>query len=142
MTVVKFPNASCRLMLDALVDRMDAGSGPGYFKIFSGTQPSNPDDTGSGTLLAQCTANDPAFNSAQDTSGDATVTANAISDDTYANATGIAGWFRAYDSDGNFAFQGDVTAIAGGGAMEIDDISIDQGGNVAIDSCVLIMSET
>jgi hypothetical protein len=142
MAVVKFPNASCKEMLDALVDRMDAGAGAGYFKIFTGTQPANPDDTGSGTLLGTCTANDPAFNSAQDTGGDATVTANAISDDTDADATGTAGWFRAYDSDGNFVFQGDVTAVAGGGAMEIDDITIDAGGTISIDSCVLVMSET
>lgn len=142
MAAVKFPNASCRLMLDALVDRMDAGAAAGYFKIFTGTQPADPDAVDSGTLLAQCTANDPAFNSAQDTTGDATATANAISDDTYANATGTAGYFRAYDSDGNVAFQGDVTAVASGGAMELDDITIDMGGNVAIDSCVLVMSET
>jgi hypothetical protein len=129
-------------MLDALVDRMDAGAGAGYFRIYSGTQPSNPDDVGSGTLLGQCTANDPAFNSAQDTIGDATVTANSISDDTSANATGTAGWFRAYDSNGNYVFQGDVGPIASGDAMELDDVTIDAGGNISINSCVIVLSET
>jgi hypothetical protein len=141
MATPYFPNASCREMLDALADRMDAGAGAGYFRIYSGTQPL-PDSSETGTLLAQCTANDPAFNSASDSIGDATVTANAISDDTSANASGTAGWFRAYDSNGNHVFQGDVTAIAGGGAMEIDDITIDAGGNVSIDSCSIVMQET
>lgn len=142
MAIVKYPNASCKAMLDALVDRMDAGAGAGYFRIYSGTQPANPDDVGSGTLLGTCTANDPAFNSAQDTAGSATCTANAIADDTNADNTGTAGWFRAYDSNGNFVFQGDITAVAGGGAMEIDDITIDAGGTISVNSCVLVMTET
>jgi hypothetical protein len=142
MAVVKIPNASLRAMLDALVDRMDAGAGAGYFRIYTGTQPADPDGAATGTLLAQCTASDPAFGSASDTVGDATVTANAISDDTAANATGTAGYFRAFDSNGNTIFQGDVTAVAGGGTMEIDNTSITINGNVSIDSCVIMMSET
>lgn len=142
MATVKFPNASCRAMLDALVDRMDGGAGAGYFKIFTGTQPADPDAADSGTLLGTCVANDPAFGSASDTGGDATVTANAIADDTDADATGTAGYFRAYDSNGNRVFQGDITGLAGGGAMELDDVNIDAGGNISIDSCVLVMSET
>ena len=139
---VKFPNATCKAMLDALVDRMDSGAGAGYFKIFTGTQPADPDTVGSGTLLGQCTANDPAFNSAQDGGGSAVCTANAIADDTDANATGTAGWFRAYNSSGVFCFQGNVGALASGAAMEIDDVSIDSGGVISIDSVVIALSET
>ena len=142
MAIVKFPNGTCKAMLDALADLMDAGSGPGYFEIRTGTQPANPDSAATGTLLGTCVANDPAFNSAQDTTGDATITANAIADDTSADNSGTAGWFRAYDSDDNQVFQGDIGAIASGDAMEIDDVSIDSGGNISVDSCVIVLSET
>lgn len=142
MAVSKFPVDSCRKAVDAIVDKMDAGAAAGYFRIYSGTQPSDPDSVGTGTLLAQCTASDPAFGSAVDIGGSARATANAISPDTSANATGVAGWFRAYDSNGNYVFQGDVTATGGGGAMTIDDVNIDAGGQVTINSCTVTMSQT
>jgi hypothetical protein len=56
------------------------------------------------TLLAELALSD--LSAAAASSG--TLTLNSISDDTSANATGTASWFRIVDSDGNAVVDGDV----------------------------------
>jgi len=88
---------------DAVVDRLDAGSGPGTIKIYSGSQPATPQTSPTGTLLATITLNDPAFGAAA--SGVAALSVSPALSGTGV-ADGTAGWFRAADSDGNAVFDG------------------------------------
>ena len=112
---------------DAVVDLLDAGAGAGTLKIYTGSQPTDPQTAASGTLLATVTLIDPAFGSAS--SGTATGSDPAS---VNASATGTAGWFRAADSNGNAVFDGTVTATGGGGTMELSTTSLVSGSPVDI----------
>jgi hypothetical protein len=117
---------------DAVVDRLDAGSGPGTLVIFGSACPADADTADSGTTLAVLTFSDPAFGAA--TGG--TATANAITADSSANATGTAMCFRAKDSDGNVIFQGAITTSGGGGELILSSTSVTAGQSVAITSLI------
>lgn len=124
-------NAAC----DAIVDLLDAGAGAATIEIRTGTQPATVGTAASGTLLGTLTCSDPAFGAA----AAGVATASAITDDTSADATGTAGWFRAYDSDSVAVIDGDITATSGGGDMELDDTSIVAGGTIAVSSWTVTM---
>lgn len=115
---------------NAVVDLLDAGAGAGYVEIRTGTQPATVDSAATGTLLGTLPLSDPAFGSA--TGGVAT--AGAITSDTNADASGTAGWFRAYDSNGTAVIDGSCSGSGGGGDMEFDDPAIVAGGTINISS--------
>lgn len=125
----RVPDAVRNAMVDAVVDRLDAGSGAGTVKIYTGSQPADADDAPSGTLLCTLTLGDPAFGSA----ASGVATANAVAA-VAAAATGTAGWFRAADSDGNKVLDGSVTATGGGGDMTLNTVSVVSGVDVQITS--------
>lgn len=83
----------------------------GYLRIYDGTQAATADTAiGAQVLLAELRWNAAAFGAAVN----GVATANAITSDASANATGTATWFRALKSDGTTAvFDGSVgTATA------------------------------
>ena len=131
---LKLATTTRTAMADAAVDLLDAGSGAGTLKIYTGSQPSTPETAASGTLLATVTLVDPAFGAAS--SGVAT---GSDPSSVTAVATGTAGWFRAADSDGTVRFDGDVTATGGGGVMQLSSTSITSGGSVDITSLTFTM---
>lgn len=88
--------------MDAIKTAIDAGSGPGLLRIYDGTRPATGGTAT--TLLAELTFNDPSFPSA--TTG--VITASAITQDSSANATGTATWFRVIDSTATFVMDGNV----------------------------------
>ena len=123
-------NATC----DALVDRLDLGAAAGTIKVYTGSQPTNPDTAPSGTLLATFTLADPAFGAAStgvaDLDADPDLSTTAV-------ATGTAGWFRAADSDDNAAFDG--TVGTSGAQLNLNTTSIVSGGTVTITSGTVTM---
>jgi hypothetical protein len=119
---------------DAIADLFDAGSGAGTLKIYTGSQPTTPQDAATGTLLATVTLADPAFGSAA--TGVVTGTDPAS---VTAVATGTAGWFRAADSAGATILDAEVTATGGGGVMQLSSTSIVSGGSVDITALSLTM---
>lgn len=130
--------AAAQAACNAIVDLIDGGPAAGYIEIRDGTKPANPDAAATGTLLATLTCSDPAFGNAT-LAGPSVATANAITDDTNADASGTATWFRAYDSVGTAVIDGDVTATSGGGDLELDDTAIVLGGTVSITSWTVSM---
>ena len=104
---------------DVLVDALDAGSGAGTIKIYSGTRPATANAAITGTLLATVTLADPAFGASS--SGVATL---SDPDSVTAVATGTATHFRAADSTGATVCDGDVTATGGGGDLTLATTSI------------------
>jgi hypothetical protein len=80
---------------------------------------------------------DPAFGAAS--SGVAT--ANAISSDTNADASGDAGHFRMYDSDSVCILQGTSGEAADTPDMTFDNKTIVAGGTIAISSMTVTMPE-
>lgn len=129
----RISTASAAAACNAVVDLLDAGSGAGYIEIRTGSQPATVATAASGTLLGTLPLSDPAFGNAT-TASPAVATASAITSDTNADASGTAGWFRAYDSDDNAVIDGSITGTGGGGDMELDSTSIVAGGTIAVSS--------
>jgi hypothetical protein len=105
----------------------------GRVEIRTGSPPTNLTDASSGTLLATLTLNATAAGA----SSGGTATFNAITNDSSADASGDAGYFRVYASGG-----GDTAAIfqgTAGEAADTPDLTFDEktfvaGGIVSISS--------
>lgn len=102
----------------------------GLLRIYDGTPPASANAALSGnTLLAELTCGTPFAAAA---SG-GVLTANAITQDSSANATGTASFFRVYDSGGtNCMLQG--TVGTSGADLNLNTVSIVSGGPVAVTS--------
>jgi hypothetical protein len=120
--------AATNIAVDALAAMLDGG----VVRLYDGTQPVTADTAvTTQTLLAECTFADPAFPAA--VAGVAT--ANALTDDDDAAASGEATWCRALTSGNAPVFDGSV------GTSDADCVlsstSIVMHGVVSITSCVL-----
>lgn len=116
---------------NGIVDLLDGGAGAGYIEIRTGSQPATVATAASGTLLGMLPLSDPAFGNASAASP-SVATASAITSDTNADASGTAGWFRAYDSNAAAVIDGSITATGGGGDMTLDTVTIVAGGTIAM----------
>lgn len=116
-------------MLQQIIDAIDAGAGAGVIKIYNGTRPA----TGGAatTLLAELVCSNPA--AASNTNG--VLTLDAIADDTSANATGTASWFRVEDSNGTAVLDGDVGTS--GSDLNLNTVAFTSGDVVSITSFVI-----
>lgn len=141
MASTRISNAAAIAACNAVVDRLDDGPAAGLLRIYTGAPPVNVEDAATGTLLAELTLSDPAFGNAADSGGSAQAAANSIASDLSADATGVAGWWRAVDSNGNGVIQGDVTAAGGGGDLQLDNTSIAAGQEVSISSWTVTQPE-
>jgi len=112
-------------MLDEITTYAGASA---ELKIFSGTQPA-----GGGaetTVLAELDCDVTAFAAA---AAGGVLTLNGITADTAANASGVATWFRIYQTGGTvWVMDGDVSATGGNGDMQLDDTSIVLNGTVSL----------
>jgi|SRR5687768_7854 len=111
--------------LQAIVDY--AGSGA-LIRIYNGSRPA----TGGAatTLLAQLTCGATIGSVAS-----AVLTFGAVTQDSGADATDTASWFRIVKSDGStHVLDGSVTATGGGGDLELTTTSITAGQPVSISS--------
>ena len=129
--------AARNAMCDALVDLIDGGTAAGTMKMYTGTQPAGP-GTGIGTqtLLATLTYSDPAFGSA----ATGVATASAISDDTSADATGTAAWFRNADSAGTAVYDGELGTS--GSDINFNTLSWTAGDAVSVTSFTVTVPAT
>lgn len=117
--------------LDEITALIDAAAA-GLLRIYDGSRPANADTAvGGQTLLAELTMNATSFPAASSGS----MTANAITDDSSANATGTASWFRITDSAGNAVVDGDVGTS--GSDLNLNTTSITAGVQVSVTSLVL-----
>lgn len=106
----------------------------GLLRIYDGSVPANVGASiGSSTLLAELTCGTPFAASAS--SG--ALTAGSITQDSSANATGTATYFRLATSAGTAVIQGTVTATGGGGDLTLTTTSIVSGQPVQVTSFVI-----
>jgi len=124
--VLKYATALRNAQQDALATF--AGNS-GLLRIFAGTQPTDPQTPiGAQTVLGTLTMNATAFSAALN----GVLTANAITQDSAADNTGTASFFRLFKSDGNTAvMDGTITATGGGGDMTLNTVSIVVGGPIS-----------
>lgn len=120
---------------NARLDAIETAIGvSAVLKIRTGTVPTNIGDADTGTVLATLTLPSDWMAGA---SGGAKALAGTWQDLT-ADATGTAGHFRIYASDGTTQhIQGTITATSGGGDMELDNTSIATGQQVTITAFTL-----
>ena len=120
---------------NAKLDAVETAIGTSaVLKIRSGSAPSDCAAADSGTVLATITL--PSDWMAAASSG--SKAKSGTWQDTSADATGTAGHFRLYASDGTTCHaQGTVTATGGGGDLTLDNTSIASGQSVTISSFTL-----
>ena len=125
--------------VDAVVDRIDTGTGAGRMEIRTGGPPASITGSSTGTLLGTLTFSNPAFGNGS--SG--TATANAITSDTNADASGDAGYFRVYR--GGAADTAPEWQGTAGNSGDTPDMvfsptkSVVAGGTIAVNSFTVTM---
>lgn len=131
---------ACKAGLDAILAKLNVSTA-GHIKIFTGTMPATCETADSGTLLSTLTLSTTAFGASVDgtTTGIATATANSITSDTNAAATGTAGYFRGYDSAGTCIIQGVVGTSSAD--MILNTTSIVAASTVAVTSWTVAMPD-
>lgn len=129
MAILRSRTTTANKALTQYKDDLDAGSGPGTAKIYSGTMPATPETAATGTLLAELVLAKPCGVVA-----DKKLTFSAITQDLEANNTGYAGYVRLADSDGNVIIDGDVTSTGGTGVLKLNVTLITAMGPVFINS--------
>lgn len=129
---LKLPAAFRTTRADTITTR--AGNAA-LLRIYDGTQPADADTAiTTQTLLAELTCGTPFASGAS--SG--VLTANAITNDSSANATGTAAWFRLVQSGGStVVMDGSVTASGGGGDLQLVTTSIVASQPVQVTSFVI-----
>lgn len=121
---------------DAVVDLVDVG-GTGSLRIYDGTMPADANAALSGnTLLAQLTMSATAFGSA----ASGVATASAITQDSSADATGTASFFRVLSGAGTplVIFQGSVGTS--GANLNLNSVAISSGAAVSVSSLTYTQS--
>lgn len=120
---------------NARLDAIETAIGTSaVLKIRTGAAPANVATADSGTVLATMTL--PSDWLAAASSG--SKAKSGTWQDLTADATGTAGHWRIYASDGTTAhMQGTITATSGGGDMELDNTSIASGQSVTISTFIL-----
>lgn len=99
---LKYSTTLRNAQLDAITTAVGTS---GILRIYSGSRPANVAAAISGTLLAECVCNASAFAAA---ASGGVLTANAIANDSSANASGTATHYRLFQSNG-------TTAVIDGG---------------------------
>ena len=115
-------NAAC----DAIVDLADGGK----LRIYSGSQPATADEAiDAQVLLAELTMGTPAFGAAVE----GVATAEAITKDSDAAATGTAAWFRLWQSNGTDEII-DGTVGVSGCDLNLNSVEIQTDAEVEVSS--------
>lgn len=124
-------------VVNTLVDTMAALCNTGYIRIYDGTQAATADTAvGAQVLLAELRFGATAFGAG----ADGVATANAITADSSANATGTATWFRVLKSDGTtVVWDGSVGTATSD--LVLNTTSIVAGASVTITALTLTESK-
>lgn len=108
----------------------------GALRIYS-SDAADPDSAATGTLLAELAFGSTAFQTATDDGTNASAVANAITQDSNANASGTAAHWRSFNSSGTMVLKGTVSGTGGGGELQLNNTAIVAGGIVSISSMTL-----
>jgi hypothetical protein len=128
---IQFSVAVRNARLDAIETAIGASA---ILKIRTGAAPASCATADSGTVLA--TINLPTDWMANAASGSKSM--QGTWQDTSADASGTAGHFRIYASDGTTChMQGTVTATGGGGDLQVDNVNFAVGQSFTVTSFTL-----
>ncbi|MCX8017477.1 MAG: hypothetical protein N2690_06225 [Rhodocyclaceae bacterium] len=128
---IQFSVAVRNARLDAIETAIGASA---IMRIRTGAPPASCATADSGTVLA--TLNLPSDWMANAASGSKTMAGTW--QDSSADASGVAGHFRIYDSSGTTChLQGTVTATGGGGDLQVDNVNFATGQQFTVTSFTL-----
>jgi len=127
--VLSFDVSIRNAQADAITTRAGASS---LLRVYDGTRPATAAAITTQVLLAELTG--AAAFAPRPRWG--WLTANAITQDSSANATGTASWFRHVQSNGT-SFVQDGSVGVSGADLNLNTVSIVAGGVVAVTSCVI-----
>ena len=134
-------NAVSQAMLTAIKTAIDAGTAA-IIEIYEGAQPADADTAiGAQTKLATLTMNATAFGAVSDNNPGAVMTAAAITDDSSADNTGAAQFFRLLTQAGGTSIL-DGSVSTAGADMNFNTVAFSAGSTVSITSMVMYMGET
>lgn len=129
----------------AMLDTITSAASSGKIRIYSGGQPADADaaiSTGTGppVLLAELTMGATAFGSATSTaSTNSVLTANSITQDSSADATGTASFARLWQSNGTTPIL-DCSVGTSGTDLIINSVAISAGAAVSASSFTLTLA--
>jgi len=130
---ISLSNVAAQAACNAVVDLADGGTGAGDLLVYGGIEPTDADTAiGAQVLLGTLALSATAFSAAVDAAPGATATAAAITDDTSADATGTASFFRVVDGDGTVIWQG--TCGTSGQQLNLVTLSIVAGQPIQVTS--------
>jgi hypothetical protein len=132
MGTLSYSTALRNQRLDQVTSRLGASA---KLRIYNGTPPANANTALSGnTQLAELICNATAFAGA---ASGGVLTANAISNDSSADATGTATFYRLLTAGGTVEVQGDAGATGSGASLELATTSIVSGVVVSVSSLTI-----
>lgn len=127
---IQFSVAVRNARLDAIETAIGQSA---VMRIRTGSPPASCATADSGTVLA--TLNLPADWMAAADNGSKSMAGTW--QDASADASGVAGYFRIYDSSGTCHIQGTVTATGGGGDLQVDNVNFAVGQQFTVTSFTL-----
>ncbi len=138
----RISNAAAKAMADTFDDQVNIGSTASVLDVRTGSQPADPDTAATGTLLGTLTFSDPAFGAASDAAPGGLLTASAITQDSSADATGTAGYFRIRATGTGADDVADGECGTSGADLNFNTTSITSGSAISITSLTVTMRET
>jgi len=116
---------------NTMLDQLGTAADSGFLRIYDGAQPADADTALSGqTLLAELSFGADAFPAA---SG-GVLTANAITSDASANATGTAAWCRILKTDGTTVLFDGTVGVGASFNLNVNTTAFVTGAVVAVSS--------
>lgn len=139
--VVHITNAVAKAMADAFTAALDAGTA-GIIEIYTASIPTDADTAiGAQTKLATLTFSATSFGAATDGNPGGLITANAITSDSSADATGTADWARILTQSGGTTIC-DVNISTSGATMNFNTTAFTAGSTIACTAFTFTMPES
>ena len=139
--VVHLTNAVAKSMADAFTTALDAGTA-GIIEIYDGTIPTDADTAiGAQVKLATLTFSGTSFGAATDGNPGGLITANAITSDSSADATGTAAWARILTQSGGTTIC-DVNVGTASTTMVFNTVAFTSGSTIACTAFTFTMPES
>lgn len=133
MATVTLSDAAANAVLTDINGLLNAGSGAAICEVYNGTKPAKPDVAiTTQTKLGTLTCSDPAG-----TVASRSLTFSAITQDSSADASGVAAWARFKDSSGTAVVDVDISITGGSGFFQMNTTSIVATGPILCTSCAI-----
>lgn len=134
-------NAVAQAILTAIKTAIDAGTAA-IIEIYDGTQPTDADTAvGAQTKLATLTMAATAFGAVSDDAPGAIMTADTITADASADATGTAAWFRLLTQAGGTTIL-DGSVGTSGADMNFNTVAFTAGSEIALTAMTIRVPES